>query len=366
MSERASVVTIVGARPQFIKAAMVQRAIRADGRVRETLIHTGQHYDSNMSDVFFDELGIEPPTHNLGIGSGAHGAQTGRMLEAIEDVLEQERPDVVIVYGDTNSTLAGVLAASKLHVPVAHVEAGLRSFNRRMPEEVNRIVADHISDILFAPTATAVANLVAEGVPTERVLHVGDVMYDAALHFGAVARQRHDLATRAVSEKRYAVCTVHRQENTDDASRLTSILTALQRIRERMPVVMPMHPRARQAVSTHGLEHLLAGITCTEPLSYLQMQRLTADAGVVLTDSGGLQKEAYFLQVPCVTLRDETEWVETVEGGWNIVAGSSVAKVVEAATKERRLDPQTRPFGDGASSIAIAHALATFLDRCTS
>lgn len=336
-----SIATIIGARPQFIKAAMVSRGIVEHNRqsgfemIKETIIHTGQHYDENMSEIFFRELNIPEPAVNLGIGSGRQGKQTGAMLAAIEKVLVNERPDRVLVYGDTNSTLAGALAAAKLHIPVAHVEAGLRSFNRRMPEEINRVLTDHVSDLLFCPTATAVSNLAGEGI-SKGVYHVGDVMYDAALVFGDIAEKRSTiLQQHNLSPGQYALATVHRAENTDDDVRLAGIMEGLAGIgRTQCPVILPLHPRTRQALNRIGYAiPEKAGhrdILIIEPVSFLDMVMLEKNAKLILTDSGGVQKEAYFHGVPCVTLRDETEWVETVEAGWNQLAGADAKKIAEA------------------------------------
>lgn len=312
---RSTILTIVGARPQFIKAATVSRAIRASGDFREVLVHTGQHFDPAMSDVFFAELDLPPPDEHFEIHGGSHGAMTGRMLEALEGAIVKHRPEWVLVYGDTNSTLSGALAAAKLHVPVAHVEAGLRSFNRRMPEEINRVMADHVSTLLLAPTAAAVANLAREGI-TAGVHHVGDVMQDAML--GALARSR--TASRILEDLRLAaggfvLATVHRAENTDDPVRLEAVFAVLRGEAERRPVVLPIHPRTRAALGRHGVG--TGGIRIVDPVGYTDMARLLDGCALVMTDSGGLQKEAYFARRPCVTLRDETEWGETVSHGWN-------------------------------------------------
>lgn len=309
------ILTVVGARPQFIKAAPVTRAFCDDKRVEEILVHTGQHFDPGMSEVFFEELSIPKPRYNLEVNGGGHGQMTGRMLEALEPVVESERPDLILIYGDTNSTLAGALVAAKLHVPVAHVEAGLRSFNRRMPEEINRVLADHVSEWLFCPTSAAVRNLAAEGI-TDGVCHVGDVMYDATLYASERARERSDILDRLrIADGEFATATVHRAENTDDPCRLTEILAWLRERGAEHRIVLPLHPRTRQRVQSAGIA--LDGLLITEPLGYLDMTRLLDGAAAVYTDSGGLQKEAYFHRKPCVTLRDETEWVETVECGWN-------------------------------------------------
>ncbi len=361
---RRSIVTVLGARPQFVKAATVSRALGAAG-LRESIVHTGQHYDPSMSAVFFEELGVPEPSHHLGIGSGAHGAQTGAMLAAIEQVLVESRPDAVLVYGDTNSTLAGALAAAKLHVPVAHVEAGLRSFNRRMPEELNRITTDHLSTWLFCPTQTSVRNLAAEGIGAagdriaRRVCEVGDVMYDATRHFGELAAERARVgATLALEPGSFVLATIHRAENTDDPARLARIVEALRRLAESQRVIWPVHPRTRKLLAS-GDAGSLGRVETIEPVGYLDMLWLERHAKVVMTDSGGVQKEAFFAGVPCVTVRDETEWVELVESGWNRLAppdGScDIAAVVEGATPG---DPECAPYGDGEASRRIAEALA--------
>jgi UDP-GlcNAc3NAcA epimerase len=308
------ILTIVGARPQFIKAAAVSRAVRETYGLSEVMIHTGQHFDSNMSDVFFDELDIPNPRHHLDVNGGGHGDMTGRMLMAIEPILVAEKPDWVVVYGDTNSTLAGSLAASKLHIPVAHVEAGLRSFNRRMPEEINRLVTDHLSTVHFCPTSTAIANLAAEGV-VKGVHHVGDVMYDATLFAIERAERSSTLSELALEPKRYGLATVHRAENTDSPQQLRGVVQFLQAQVRKHPVILPLHPRTRQAASRMGVN--LDGLRVVEPVGYLDMAKLLHHAAEVYTDSGGLQKEAYFHRVPCTTLRDETEWTETITNGWN-------------------------------------------------
>jgi UDP-GlcNAc3NAcA epimerase len=336
------VVTVVGARPQFIKAAAISRVLRE--KHTEVLVHTGQHYDDNMSAVFFEELGIHEPDINLGIGSGHHGAQTGAMLAGIEGVLLAKQPDWVLVYGDANTTLAGALAAAKLHIPVAHVEAGLRSFNRRMPEEINRVVADHLSNLLFCPSQTAVNNLKAEGI-TRGVHLVGDVMVDALAFAAARAQGRSDVLEQlGLVEGGYLLATVHRAENTDDELRLRSILDAFDTLDE--PVVFPVHPRTHKAVSS--LEYSPAPhIRLIDPVGYLDMVALERSARMILTDSGGIQKEAYWLQVPCVTLRDETEWVETTQAGWNVLVGADMTRIVQAV--RTFAPPETHPalYGDG-------------------
>lgn len=361
------VVSIVGARPQFIKAAMVSRALRATGQVREVLVHTGQHYDDNMSRIFFGELEIPEPDYNLGVGSASHGAQTGRMLEAIERVLVAERPDWVLVYGDTNSTLAGALAAVKLHIPVAHVEAGLRSFNRSMPEEINRVLTDHASDLLFAPTATAVANLKREGIPDERIHLVGDVMYDATLFYGAKAEQQSRILERlGLRPKSYVLATVHRAENTDDPRRLEAIFKGLAFVAESIPVLVPLHPRTRTALERAGLfDRGLGGLTLIEPVGYLDALMLERNAAVIATDSGGVQKEAFWWRVPCVTLRAETEWQELVELKWVSLVYPSDPRAVARAVLMRLNDlgQEGNPHGDGASSERVASCLVAISSR---
>lgn len=323
------IVTVIGARPQFIKAAVVSRWLRQTPGCTEILVHTGQHYDENMSDVFFQELEIPMPSYHLGVGSGSHGAMTGRMLEAIEKVLLETKPDKLLIYGDTNSTLAGALAAAKLHVPVAHVEAGLRSFNRKMPEEINRVVADHVSTWLFAPTDAAVRNLRNEGVTEDKIFFVGDVMYDAALYYGT--RTRGDtLSKLGIETKKYVLATIHRAENTDAGPRLHDVFAGLSAVADDLPVVLPLHPRTRVALNREKLlEKCNPNLRLVEPLGYLDMVMLEKHAAVIATDSGGVQKEAFFHRVPCVTLRDETEWVELVELGWNRLVPPKDAQTIE-------------------------------------
>lgn len=427
------IITVVGARPQFIKAAMVSRAIREYNRAKgkgqkvkglddkpltlnhsplaidEVIIHTGQHYDYAMSQSFFDQMDIPAPRYHLDIGSGSHGDQTGRMLAAIERVLIEEKPDAVLVYGDTNSTLAGALAASKLHIPVGHVEGGMRSFNRRMPEEINRVLTDHIATWHFCPTETAVNNLAKEGITTN-VFLVGDVMHEAVMLYKDIARERSDILQRmgiiqqakgqeqkangnaedatfedggspfALSHSPFALCTIHRAENTDDPDRLRSILEALVEISKDMTVVVPLHPRTKKAIerakgqwlkakgddlsfalspSPLAQRTLLPSIKIIEPVSYLDMLQLESHASIILTDSGGMQKEAFWLGRPCVTMRDETEWVETVEAGWNKVTGADSGAIIRAA-KEYCSSPPARPATK--SDIAVASASASILN----
>lgn len=358
--------TVVGARPQFIKAAAVSRAVgkinhqNSMEMVREILVHTGQHYDDNMSKIFFDEMKIPEPQYNLDAGSGSHGRQTGIMLERIEEVLLKEKPDLCLVYGDTNSTLAGALAAAKLHIPVGHVEAGLRSYFRRMPEEINRILTDHISAWLFCPTDTAVANLKKEGIE-KGVYQTGDVMYDCTQFYSQKAEVREDeiLSKFQIRAKQYYLATIHRAENTDDPRRLLEILAGLNTISSAdCPVILPLHPRTIRYIRQHHLS-LDNNVHLVEPVSYLTMIALEKQARLILTDSGGVQKEAFFLSVPCVTLRDQTEWVETVESGWNRLAGADKDKIVEAVSQpfpDRSTQPEAF-YGDGHAAEKILHIL---------
>ncbi len=379
--------TIIGARPQFIKAAMVSRAIREyndvvkgqrskvnGGEVPltlnpspltpiiEVIVHTGQHYDHKMSQSFFDQLNIPEPKYHLDVGSGSHGDQTGRMLSSIEKVLIDEKPDAVLVYGDTNSTIAGSLAAAKLHIPVGHVEGGMRSFNRRMPEEINRVVTDHIAKWHFCSNQNAVDNLKNEGI-TKGVHLVGDVMHDAVMLYKDVAKEKSDILQRLglvknspllckegvgevdnpLTSSRYALATVHRAENTDDPQRLRNIFEALVEISSDIPIVLPLHPRTQKAIDDTGLRSMVtscSSLIITDPLPYLDILKLEATASVILTDSGGMQKEAFWFGVPCVTMRDETEWVETVEAGMNVIVGADKQKILLATGKSLKMASQ--------------------------
>ncbi len=356
------IVTVLGARPQFVKASVVSRALRGVPALTEIVIHTGQHFDPNMSAVFFDELGMAQPAHQLDIHGGGHGQMTGRMLADIEHVLLHERPDAVLVYGDTNSTLAGALAAVKLHIPVAHVEAGLRSFNLRMPEEINRIVTDRVSRWLFAPTEAAVQHLAGEGTAANRVVQVGDVMFDVALEHGArVDPHGRVLGRLGLPARSFALVTAHRAENTDDPVRLDAIARGLAIVAKTLPVVWPVHPRTRNALHARGLMILAQPpLHLIDPVGYLDMLQLERFAAVIATDSGGVQKEAFFHGVPCVTLRDETEWTELVEAGWNRlappVAADAVAQAVLQAIGTRGAPVQ--PYGSGDTAGRIATRLA--------
>ncbi len=353
------VVTIIGARPQFIKAAAVSREIARHVDITEIIVHTGQHFDDNMSEVFFREMDIPRPDYHLEVNSLGHGAMTGRMLEKIEEVLLRERPDYVIVYGDTNSTLAGALAAKKLHIRTVHVEAGLRSFNMQMPEEINRILTDRISDILCCPTDTAVENLRREGFDSFpcRVIKTGDVMQDAALFYAKRAAERSNVIQRlSLYSRRFALCTVHRAENTDDPQRLSSILGALNDISGEMRVVLPLHPRTRKIIAEQGLSLSFDPI---EPVGYFDMVELLRHCSIVLTDSGGVQKEAFFFAKPCVTLREETEWVELVECGFNLLAGASSTRILASFNEmlEKQIDFSLNLYGNGTAVRKIVSAL---------
>ncbi len=354
-----NILTVVGARPQFIKAAVVSRALSTSAGVTEVLVHTGQHYDRTMSDAIFRDLGIRAPDYNLGIGSLGQGAQTGRMLEAIEAVIVSERPDLVLVYGDTNSTLAGALAAAKLHTPVAHVEAGARSFNRAMPEEINRILVDHMSDLLFAPTDAAVANLKREGINDEMVRLVGDVMYDAALVFATKCDGEALTKRLGVGRRAFALATIHRAENTDDAIRLESVLRGLIAATAVLPVVLPLHPRTRNALERTGLlSEAKAKLTCLEPLGYLDMLAAVRAAAAVITDSGGVQKEAFFLDTPCLIVREQTEWVELLDAGCaRLVSPLEIVKHLFDLPKGAGTAPSNL-FGGGKASARIAAELS--------
>lgn len=362
------IVTIIGARPQIIKAAGLSRAIKnhyAD-RIQEVIVHTGQHYDDNMSQVFFDELGIPKPDYNLQVGSATHGVQTSRMIEGIERILMDEKPDYIVLYGDTNSTLAGAVAASKIHVPIVHIEAGLRSFNKRMPEEINRIVCDHCSTLLFTPTRAGFENLAKEGfrmdntgpytIDNPKVYHCGDIMYDNSLHFSTIADQKTDILQQLeLTEKPFVLATLHRDSNTDDKERLTNILDALITLSHEIAVVLPMHPRTRkmteQLIDDERLYRLYhsENIKITEPVSFLEMIQLEKHASLVMTDSGGVQKESYFFRKPCAILRPETEWVEIVETGAATLVDADKERILQTCRQYLQQPPVDFPeiFGDG-------------------
>ncbi|MCE5252294.1 UDP-N-acetylglucosamine 2-epimerase (non-hydrolyzing) [bacterium] len=368
------IVTVVGARPQFIKAAVVSRAL-ADyndnqssqpRHVTEILVHTGQHFDDTMSRIFFQELGIPEPHYNLGINECSHGAMTGRMLENIEKVILDENPDIVLVYGDTNSTLAGALAAAKLNIPVAHVEAGLRSFNRTMPEEINRVLTDHISSLLFCPTERSVKNLQHEGIDSTMIHRTGDVMFDACLYFGLKAREKSRIITQLDLEPgQYLLATVHRAENTDNETRLRSIFNGLAVLAQEMPVVVPLHPRtANMLKKMDFFDEISTGLTIIEPVGYLDMVMLEQNARVIITDSGGVQKEAFFHRVPCIILRKETEWVELIESGWSVLVDTDVDRLISEAGRLINTDTidTEHPdlYGDGHAGNRIVEIMSDF------
>lgn len=353
------IITIVGTRPQFIKAAIVSHALveNANTEIEEILVHTGQHHDDNMSKVFFDELHIPQPKYNLNISGGQHGSMTGRMLEAIEKILLIEKPDRVLVYGDTNSTLAAALAAAKLHIPIAHVEAGLRSFNMKMPEEVNRILTDRIATYLFCPTVTAIKNLSQEGMD-KGVHYVGDVMYDAMLHYSEVAKRRRPILDRLeLSSAEFVLATCHRAEMTDNPHHLMSVVNALKKIASEIKVVFPLHPRTRDCLERYQINYHLHNVVLIDPLPFLDMIILEQSAKVILTDSGGVQKEAFFCKVPCVTMRNETEWVETVTSGWNQLVGHDGDRIHAAVMHAKKGHIDDLPYGDGKACARIIKLL---------
>ncbi len=353
------VLTILGARPQFIKSAPLSLALANQG-IDEVLLHTGQHYDPGMSDIFFEELKLKKPKYNLGVNGGGHGMQTGKMLLQIEEVFLNEKPDRVLVYGDTNSTLAGALAAAKLHIPVDHIEAGLRSFNKKMPEEINRIIADHVSSLLFTPTETATKNLLEEGFSKNVIKQVGDVMYDTVLHYKPGADKKfQDLQDLyKINKGSYALCTIHRAENTDDLSRMKEIFSSLNKVGKALPILFPIHPRTRKYLNDINTE--IKNIHFIEPVGYTEMLSLTANAKIILTDSGGLQKEAYFLETPCVVLRDQTEWVELLNHSNHALIefgkeNSLVEKIHEVLS--RGFSYSSSLYGNGKASSKIVDVL---------
>lgn len=359
MPDSTKILTVIGARPQFVKASVVSRALKKTSALREIIVHTGQHFAANMSDVFFEELQIPQPDYHLGISSLSHGAMTGRMLEEIEKAIQQENPEFVLVYGDTNSTLAGALAAKKMHKRVIHVEAGLRSFDVRMPEEINRILTDRISDLLFCPTATAVKNLQAEGFQKfpAKIFNSGDVMFDAVLYF----RERAFLSAEIRKQlpeplENFVLCTIHRAENTDDAERLKNIFAALEEIHREIPVVLLIHPRTKKQLAEQKIE---PKVLLIEPVGYLEMLYLLERCRMVLTDSGGLQKEAFFLQKPCLTLRDATEWTELVEHNVNFLVGAEREKIVRAFHEipAQTFDFNAGFYGDGYAGEKIVETI---------
>jgi len=352
------ILTVIGARPQFIKASVVSKAIIEHEKLEEIIVHTGQHFDPNMSDIFFNDLKIPKPKYNLQIDSGSHGQMTGRMIEKVEEILLSEKPDCVMVYGDTNSTMAGALAASKIHIPVIHVEAGLRSFNMQMPEEINRIVTDRLSRILFTSTQAAEDNLTKEGFNEFENIDsylVGDVMKDAALFFERGAFKPVELSNEIDD---FFLCTFHRAENTDDPKVLENIVNALNDIHKNiMPVVLPIHPRTKNAIEKHGLR---IEINVISPVSYLEMIWLLKNSKAALTDSGGLQKEAYFFNKPCITIREQTEWVELIEAGASVLTGSDPQKIIAAAKNIETMNfDNSKLYGDGRTSQKIVEIIAT-------
>lgn len=353
---------MIGARPQFIKASAFSAEVRSREDVQERIVHTGQHYDPQLSDIFFEELEIPPPDAHLGVGSGSHGAVTGEMLRLLERDFTEHRPDAVLLYGDTNSTLAGALAAAKLHIAVLHVEAGLRSFNRNMPEETNRVLTDHVSEMLFAPTDLAVENLRREGLGDRAIVRTGDIMYDVALRArDKAASSEGVLAELSLAGKPFVLATIHRAENTDDPTRLLALLTALGAVAALMRVVLPLHPRTKKKIADSGFEDRLGNIEVIEPVGYIDMVRLLSNAAVVATDSGGVQKEAYFYRVPCVTLREETEWKELIDTGWNrLASGTDENRIAETVLKAVGASGEpVQLYGDGHAAEQIADSIAS-------
>jgi len=352
------ILTILGARPQFIKAGSVSREIAKHSDIQEIIVHTGQHYDTNMSDVFFDEMKIPKPDYFLGIGGKSHGAMTGQMIEKIEEVVLKENPDWIMVYGDTNSTLAGAIVASKLHIKLAHIEAGLRSFNMKMPEEVNRILTDRVSNILFCPTDTAVENLKNEGFENFNIdiVKSGDVMFDGALFYKKLA-----VKPKCKVNDDYILCTIHRAENTDDERRLREIFQALDDISKEIQIILPLHPRTKKIITNLKID--TRNLTIVDPVGYLEMVWLIDNCSLVMTDSGGLQKEAYFFEKPCITLRDETEWVELVKNGFNVLAGASYNKILKAYSNNSIFNIQSLTldlYGKGDASKQIITSLMDY------
>lgn len=360
--------TIIGARPQFVKAAAVSRILATFPKLDEIIIHTGQHYDFNLSGFFFDELALPKPNYNLNVGSDSHGKQTGKMLEGIEELLMLEKPDWVLVYGDTNSTLAGVLAAVKLHIPIGHIEAGLRSFNRKMPEEINRIVTDQISTLLFAPTENSFKQLIKEGYPKEKICLSGDVMLDAIQFYNQLNQHRETIVKKLLLlVKDYILVTIHRAENTDDKLRLQNITNALIELARDFLIVLPLHPRTKAKLIQYDLYSTLAKkIQLIDPVGYLDMLALEEHAKIIITDSGGVQKESYFNKVPCITLRDETEWIELVEYGWNVLCSPNQPfSLKELVSEHLSFQDRVYPplYGDGNAASIIADALCSAHNR---
>jgi len=359
------ILTVIGARPQFIKAAPVSKILKKQNRIKEIMVHTGQHYHDNMSKIFFEELEIAEPKYNLEIGSGTHAYQTGEMLKRLESVVISEKPDLVLIYGDTNSTLAGALVSSKLHIPIAHVESGLRSFNRRMPEEINRVIADHLSSMLFCPTKTAIENLRKEGI-TKNVYFIGDVMYDVAIMFKNKAQQQSKIISKLnLKSKNYILVTIHRAENTDDKKRLLEILKSLEYISQKFEIIFPIHPRTKKMINFYDFDKFLKNIKIIEPAGFLDMICLENNAMLILTDSGGVQKEAYFHKVPCVTLREETEWIETIKANWNFVVKDikqeKILKAIKVMLDNNQKRNNISDYGKGEASKMIVEKIKEFL-----
>lgn len=361
------ILTILGARPQFIKAAAVSRAILEYSTIfEEKIIHTGQHYDRSMSDLFFDELNIPLPYKNLGVGSGSHGEQTGEMLKKLEPCMQELKPDIVVVYGDTNSTLAGALVASKLHIPIAHVEAGLRSFNKKMPEEINRIITDHISDFLFSPTTLATGNLLHEGFGEQQIYQVGDVMYDAIKFYQKKSSQGFSefLSDHSLSSDPFILVTIHRAENTDNVNRLTAILDALNDIAHSKMIIFPVHPRTKKIIQETYSRELSPNLKLIEPIGYLQMLSLQEHCQLVVTDSGGLQKEAFLNQKYCLTVREETEWQELVDGGFNFLVIPDEIAIRVANLWNKPFDSMDfQPYGTGSAAEKIVRILEAAINQ---
>jgi len=360
-----NLMTIIGARPQFIKAAAISNLVKYEynSKIKETIVHTGQHYDTNMSDVFFNDLELPKPKYNLDISGGSHGVMTSRMLEAIEAVLIKDKPDCVLVYGDTNSTLAGALAAVKLQIPIAHVEAGLRSFNMNMPEEINRVLVDRISNLLFCPTDTAFNNLNNEGIKNS-VSIVGDVMYDIALLYAEKAKKKSMILSQlSLEPQNFILVTCHRAENTDNPNRLEEILRGIFDVSKILPIVFPLHPRTKKQIENFGLGHFFKKITTIEPLPFLDMIALEQTAKIIITDSGGVQKESFFYKVPCITIRDETEWIETVQSGWNTLVGANAHRIKESVDKilnNKSSKDYFHFYGDGKAAEKILNIISNY------
>jgi len=362
------VLTILGARPQFIKAAPVSQEIISQNKFNEIILHTGQHYDSKMSQIFFDEMLIPRPKYNLGIGGGTHGSNTGRMLELIEKILIDETPQAVLVYGDTDSTLSGALAAAKLHIPIMHIESGLRSFNRMMPEEINRVLTDHLSDICFAPTINAVKNLKNEGIISSKIFKCDDVMADAARIFGNLSEEKSNILERFnLAKNKYILTTIHRAENTSCKDNLISIFEALNKVSigKNISIICPLHPRTKKAIEIYGIENLLKNIICIEPIGFLDMISLEKNASLIVTDSGGIQKEAFLHKTPCLTIRNETEWVELIDSKWNCLANTShKLEILDQIKKQILFDKNSRYvslYGDGFAADRIVMEIQRFL-----